>query len=355
MQKPINTGIIGFGASGRQFHAPFIHTHPGFRLHTIVERNRQEAVLVYPYINSVKDADQLFTNPEIELVIITTPNDSHFELAYAALQAGKHVIVEKPFTTSSFEASELIRVGRLNHKLVTVYQSRRFESDYLTVKEVIRSGKLGEMVEFTSLFDRYRPDQNPKTWKETPRPGIGLLYDLGSHLVDQALDLFGLPSFVTADLRSFRENSKVDDYFMIRLDYSTHFVNLKASSFVLKQGPRYAIHGKKGSFIKYGIDQQEDMLRAGRFPDEAGWGLEPEQQWGSLYTMENGTEKHEVIESLPGTYMNFFNNVHDAIRGDAELIVKPEQGYYVIRILELAQESDASRRSVPFGAIHPFK
>lgn len=354
MTTPINTGIIGFGASGRYFHAPFIHAHPGFNLHTIVERTRNEARSVYPEIVSVTEADALFTNPEIELIIITTPNDTHFELAYAALQAGKHVVVEKPFTASTFEASELIRVGRLNHKLVTIYQSRRFESDYLTVKEVIKSGRVGEVIEFESFFDRFRPNPNPKTWKETPTPGTGLLYDLGSHLIDQALDLFGHPLSVTADIRAFREFSQVDDYFTIRLDYGSHIVSLKASCYVLAEGPRYKIHGRKGSFIKYGVDDQEELLKQGHTPDEAGWGSESAANWGSLFTMQDGKMQEEVIPSEHGTYMNFYTNVYDAIRNNGELIIKPEQVYYVIRVIELALESSLHKRSIPFSCPHSF-
>lgn len=354
MQKPINTGVIGFGASGRTFHAPFIHAHPGFNLHTVVERSRNEAEAVYPGIKTVRDTDQLFADPEIELVIITTPNDTHFELASAALQAGKHVVVEKPFTTSSVEASELIRIARLQHKLVTVYQSRRFESDYITIKDLLGAKRLGDIVEFESFFDRYRPNPNPKTWKETPNPGIGLLYDLGSHLIDQALDLFGLPLAVFADIRSFRDFSRVNDYFMLRLDYGSHVVVLKASSFVLKEGPRYRIYGKKGSFIKYGIDEQEELLKLGHTPDEAGWGREKEDNWGRLYTMEEGNVKEEVVPSLHGTYMNFYTNVFDAVRNNADLIIKPEQVYYVIRILELAMESSQLKISIPFSSARSF-
>lgn len=354
MQAPINTGIIGFGASGKFFHAPFIHAHPGYRLHTIVERTNKEAQLIYPDVRSVSTADELFNDPAIELVVITTPNDSHFSLAYAALQAGKHVIVEKPFTSTSFEASELIRIGRLHNKLVTIYHSRRFESDYLTIKEVIAGRRLGDIVEFESFFDRYRPNPNPKKWKETPSAGIGLLYDLGSHLVDQALDLFGFPDSVTADIRAFRELSQVDDYFVIRLDYISHIVVLKASSFVLKEGPRYKIHGRLGSFIKYGIDEQEELLKLGNTPDQPGWGIEKEANWGKLYTAENGTITEEIIPSVHGTYMNFYDNVFDAIRNKAALIVKPEQVYYVIRVLELAQQSSAEKRTILFNSSQVF-
>ncbi len=354
MQSPISTGIIGFGASGKYFHAPFIHAHPGYNLSAVVERSNNEAVKIYPEIRTLRSADELFNDPGIELVVITTPNDTHFDLAYAALQAGKHVIVEKPFTSTTFEASELIRIGRLKNKLVSVYQSRRFESDYLTVKEIIRSGKIGEIVEFESFFDRYRPNPNPKTWKETSRPGIGLLYDLGSHLVDQALDLFGLPVSVTADVRAFRANSQVDDYFMIRLDYTSHIAVLKASSFVMKEGPRYQIHGKKGSFIKYGIDEQEELLKLGHTPDESDWGVEKEINWGKLYTLDNDHVREEVVRSEHGTYMNFYENIFQAIRNQAELIVKPEQIYLVIRVLELALESNSQKRSILFNTPQNF-
>ena len=319
-------------------------------MQSIVERNKKEASQFYPYITSLSDADQLFTDPSIELVVITTPNDSHFELAYAALQAGKHVIVEKPFTTTSYEAAELIRVGRLQHKMLTVFQSRRFESDFLTVKKIIDSGSLGSIVEYESHFDRFRPKPNPKMWKEERKPGIGLLYDLGSHLVDQALVLFGLPERVEADIRVFREHSKVDDYFFLRLYYHKHIVLLRASSFVKKQGPRFIIHGKEGSFIKYGIDHQEELLKAAHTPDEKNWGDDPREEWGTLYTSIANEEIEELIPSESGTYMNFYQNVFDVIRGKSSLIVKPEQVYYVIRVLELAEESSKCKQSLPFHA-----
>jgi len=344
----IVTGIIGFGASGRYFHAPFLHVHPGFRVKSIVERTKREAESIYPEVKSVSDADELFSDPEIELIIITTPNDSHFELAYSALEAGKHVVVEKPFTTTSNEASELIRVGRASGKMLSVFQSRRFESDFLTIRKLLAEGRLGSVVEYESQFDRFRPNPNPKKWKEQNLLGIGLVYDLGSHLVDQALCLFGLPLSVDARIRSFRESSQVDDYFFIRLEYDSHFVYLRASSYVVKPGPRYIIHGKKGSFLKYGIDNQEEMLKQGYRPDAPGWGEEDPSQWGTLYTLEDGKESANKVPSEHGSYMLFYNNIFDVIRSQGELLVKPEEVYGVIRVIELAMESSRLAKAVTY-------
>jgi scyllo-inositol 2-dehydrogenase (NADP+) len=339
----IQTAIIGFGLSGRIFHAPFISAHPGLKLTKVVERQGNTSGDIYPDIEIVRDYKDLLKDDALELVVIATPNILHFDLVREFILAGKHVIVEKPFTPSSAEADELIRLSEDTGKKIFVYQNRRWDGDFKTIQQVVYQGYLGEILEFEAHFDRFAPGPRRSAWRDEPLPAGGVLYDLGSHLIDQALVLFGLPHSVFADIRSQRNGSQVDDCFEVNLHYERLKVTLKASVFIKEPGPRYILHGTKGSFVKYGIDPQEEMLKQGLIPDSDDWGKEDPDYWGILNAEFHGQQFYGTIESEPGNYMGFYDNVHDVITKGAEQAVRPEEARNVIRIIELAFESQRAK------------
>jgi scyllo-inositol 2-dehydrogenase (NADP+) len=339
MEKIINTAIIGFGLSGRVFHAPFIYNHPGFSLASVVERKGQSARELFPGVRIVTDYKQLLKDESLDLVVVATPNIHHFGQAKALLEAGKHVVIEKPFTPTSAEADELINIAAKSGKKIFVYQNRRWDGDFKTVQQVVYNGYLGEVLEYEAHFDRFAPGARRSAWRDEPLPAGGVLYDLGAHLVDQALVLFGLPHSIFADIRLQRAGSKVDDYFEVNLFYSRLKVTLKASVFVKEAGPRFILHGTKGSFIKYGIDPQEEALKEGLMPGSANWGKDDPDYFGILNAEMNGQQFYGNIETEPGNYMGFYDNVRDVITKGAEQAVQPEEARNVIRVIELAFES----------------
>ena len=346
MQQIINTGIIGFGLSGRVFHAPFIHTHQGFNLIKVVERHKEDSKKVYPYVEVVRNYKDLLTDKDIDLVVVATENTLHFPMVRESLLAGKNVVVEKPFTPVSSEADELIELSEQTGKKIFVYQNRRWDGDFLTIKRVIKEGLLGEVQEYEAHFDRYKPQLIRGKWRDEKKPGGGILYDLGSHLIDQALQLFGKPESLIADIYAQRPGSKVDDYFRLELFYPSTKVILTAGMMVKEPGPRFIIHGTNGSFIKYGIDPQEEALTNGRMPEGEKWGVEVEKNWGFLTTESDDEQVDGRIVTEPGNYMKFYDNVYDVIVNNAEQAVKPGEARDVIRIIETAFESNKYRKTV---------
>lgn len=350
MSTIIHTGIIGFGLSGRVFHAPFIDVLEGFELSKISTTNPKNIRIIeerYPVTAVVPDGKGIIDDPEIDLVIVTSPNDVHFYWAREALLAGKHVVVEKPFTVNVAEADELIEIAKRQNKILTVYHNRRLTSDTKTVKKLLASGLLGEVKDYETHFDRYRPDPRPNGyWREDPRPGSGIFYDLGSHLIDQALYFFGMPQAVTAEICSQRPWAKADDRFDVRLHYPTFTATLKAGMLCRIPGPTYLIHGTKGSYVKYGLDVQEENLDKGAIPNTNDWGQEPESIWGTIHTEFEGVKIQGKVESENGDYREYFINLRDAILGKAELAVKPEEARNVIRIIELAFQSSKEKRTL---------
>lgn len=344
-QKRICTGLVGYGLGGRCFHAPFIAAHPGYHLKRVVERTKEESKERYPDVIVTQSLEELLADTEIELVVITTPNHTHFPFAKAALEAGKHVVVDKPITVSSAECLELMELARRKNVVLSVYQNRRYASDAITIRRIIREEWLGGLLEFDAQYNRYRPELK-NSWKETAVPGSGVLYDLGPHLIDQALSLFGLPLSITAEIRRQRPGTQADDYFDIRLDYGPSKVILKAGMYFREQGPRYQIHGTKGSFIKYGDDPQDMDARNGMTPDDPRWGLEPESQYGLLHTERNGEIIRKTIPSEKGDFGIYYNNLYETLVHGAPLIEKPEHGYNVVKLIELAQQSNAEKRTV---------
>jgi scyllo-inositol 2-dehydrogenase (NADP+) len=344
---PIRTAILSYGMSGKLFHAPFLHVHPGFELYGVWERTKNEAIEKYPEIKTFRSLEELLSESSIELIIVNTPNITHFEYARQALLAGKHVVVEKPFTVTVDEAEQLINLANEKKKLLSVYHNRRFDSDYKTIKKVISEGILGHINEAEFHFDRFRNELSPKTHKEVAVKGTGALYDLGSHLIDQALQLFGFPEAVFADIRMIRTNSQVDDYFELLLYYNDKRVRLKANYLVREPLPGYIIHGSKGSFIKQRTDVQEKALLQNVLPESPGWGVEPVTEKGLLHTEINGKVIREQVPSLTGNYMEYYNSIYEALKNNKDAPVAPLEGLQVIRIIEAAFESNAKRAVVP--------
>lgn len=352
MDKIINVGLIGFGVGGQIFHAPILTTVNGLKLKKIrAEKPAQVSVAQenYPDAAVVRTSDEIFDDPDIELVVITTPNTAHFLLAKQALQAGKHVVVDKPFTISTKEADELIALADKKKLILSVYQSRRFDSDFYTIKKIIDNKLLGEIVELESRYDRFRNYLKPNAWREEDEPGSGILYDLGVHLADQAQILFGLPIAVTADIRIQRKGGKANDNFELILHYPTIKVTLKGGMLVREPLPRFILLGNNGSFVKYGLDVQEEALKAGFNPEtKSGWGIEPESIWGTINTEINGQHFIGKIHSEQGNYANFYLNIYNAISGKEALIVTAMQARNNVRIIELAIQSQQERRTVDF-------
>ncbi|HXL56844.1 MAG TPA: Gfo/Idh/MocA family oxidoreductase [Chitinophagaceae bacterium] len=348
MNQPVKTALIGFGVAGKFMHAPFLAIQQeNYEVVAVLERNKEDSKQLFPSAKIVRTIDDLLLLKEIELVIITTPNDSHFPYAKSSLLAGKHVVADKPFTITSSDALELIQLSKQVNKIISVYQNRRYVSDFITIKEILNKKLLGGVHEFEAHYDRYRPEARPNAWREENKPGSGILYDLGSHLIDQAFCLFSLPKTITADIRLQRPHAKTDDNFELKLDYGFTKVILKAGMLVREPGPRYMIHGTKGSFIKYGEDPQEVFLRAGKFPTEVeNWGSENEEIFGLLHTETDGKIIREKYPSLKGDYGFYYQNLYKTIRANASLRERPEHGYNTIRLIELAAESNYKKIAV---------
>jgi len=346
--NPIKTALCSFGMSGWVFHAPFLQVHPGFDLYAVWERSKKLAQEKYPNVKSYDTLDELLKDEAIELVVVNTPNYTHYDYAKEALQAGKHVVVEKPFTVNSKEGKELIQLAKKKKKKLSVYQNRRYDSDYKAIKNVIQENLLGNVIEAEFHFDRFKEEVSPKLHKEVPGPGTGSLYDLGSHLIDQALQLFGDPIEIFADIQIMRPVSKVDDYFEVVLYYPGMRVRLKSSYQVREPLPGYVIHGSKGSFIKPKTDVQEAMLQAGKVPGQPDWGTESETEKGLLHTEINGKVIREYVPSLKGNYLEYYEGIYKAIRNNEPLPVSAEDGLKVVRVIETAYDSNSKKKVMPF-------
>lgn len=348
MSEVINTALVGFGMSGEYFHATFLDENPDYHLKKIVERHSSRSKHLYPYIEVVRDFSTVLEDEDISLVVINTPNALHYEMAKKALLAGKHVVVEKPFTVTSAEAKELIDLAVTQKKILTVFQNRRWDGDFLTVKKIIESGVLGELVEFESHFDRFRNFIKPNSWKEELLPGTGLLYDIASHLIDQAVCLFGNPHSIFADLRTQRPSGKIIDAFEVIMDYGKLKATLKSNYLSKIPLPRFTLHGTEGSYMKNGLDPQEDALKNYGYRKSAEWGTEPPEFWGMIDTKINGLNFSGEIETIGGSYAEFYTNLYDAIVHGKELAIKPEEAMNTIRIIECAMESSRFRKVVEY-------
>lgn len=346
----IKTGLAAFGMSGQVFHAPFINASPHFELCKIVERSKRLSKERYPNAIIVRSFEELVQDAHIELIIINTPDSTHYEYTRQALNAGKHVVVEKPFTSTTEQGKELISLAVTKGLMLSVYQNRRWDADFQTVQEILSNGLLGRLVEFESTFARYRNFIKPDTWKETGEAGGGLTYNLGSHLIDQAIQLFGMPEAVFADIATMRTDGKVDDYFMIR--FLRPFlapevkVTLKASYLMRQAEPRFVLHGTLGSFVKYGVDKQEEALLAGEMPTHPHWGEETEQEWGLLHTEKEGEEIVRKYPGIPGNYGGFYQNIYEHLRLQKQLQTNACDILDVIKVIEAAYQSCNKERII---------
>lgn len=342
----IHTGLVGFGVAAKYMHAPFLLTHKNYAVTHVLERNRNDAASLFPNAKIVRSLDEMLAENSIELVVITTPNETHFPYAMQALTAGKNVVLEKPFTIYSEEASKLIAKAKEVNKIISVYQNRRYVSDFLTLKKILGLNLLGKVHEFEAHYDRYRPEAKANAWREEPKPGSGIFYDLGAHLIDQALVLFGVPLYITADILMQRPHAKADDYFDVRFDYGYTRIILKGGMLVREPGPKYQVHGELGSFIKFGEDPQEALLRAGHLPNNANWGMEDEAYFGLLHTELAGKIIKEKFPSEKGNYGYFYNNLYESLVNNMLLKEKPEHAFNTIRMIELAFESNIKKCTI---------
>jgi scyllo-inositol 2-dehydrogenase (NADP+) len=348
--RTVQVGLIGFGLGGRVFHAPIIRAVPGLQLAAIVERSGDSARAAYPDVRVVRSVSELLSIDSVELVVVTTPNPTHLDLARQCLEAGRHVVVDKPFTTTSAEAEELVRLAKERNRLITVYHNRRWDGDFLTLRRIVQEGKLGRLVLFESHMERYRPMLKAEAWRELPKPGSGLWFDLGPHLLDQAWALFGQPAEMTADLRAERDGAVVDDAFDVLLHYARLRVLIRSNLLTCVPGPRFRLNGTRGSFVKYGSDPQEEALKRGETPGQPNWGQEPEENWGILSLAEGETITQTRIPTETGDYPRYYQNVRDAIVSGVPLDVSPQHGLRIMQALELAIESSRRRCTLPFPA-----
>lgn len=329
----LTVAIIGFGLSGRYLQAPFFEANKNYFLKTILS-NHQNPKQFFPSVNVVKNIEDILNDPSIDLVSICSPNKTHYNYAKLALNAGKHVLVEKPFTAFSKQAMELISLSKSKNKIISVFQNRRFDSDFLTVKKLIDSKKLGEVLNFEIHYNRFKPELNLKKWKETNDEGSGIIYDLGAHIIDQAIALFGIPLNIWGQSFTQRKNSLIQDAFDIKLDYGKLKVTLRSSLIVPEQSARYIIHGSEGSFIKYGLDVQEDNLKAGMQPTDKGFGIEPIEQQGTMFTHHENETNSQSVNTERGNWALLFENLYEAIVYGRELLIKPEDVLQQLKIIE---------------------
>ncbi|MDR0394815.1 MAG: Gfo/Idh/MocA family oxidoreductase [Tannerella sp.] len=348
----IKTGLASYGMSGRVFHAPFIDTHPQFELTAITERSKNLSREQYPNVHIVRSFDELVAMDEIELVIVNTPDATHYEYTKKALEAGKNVITEKPFTQTTEEGGELISLAKEKGLMLGVYQNRRWDADFLTVKEIIDHQKIGRIVEFESTFSRYRNYIQAGNWKEQDG---GMTYNLGSHLIDQCVCLFGLPEAVFADIAVLRNGGIVDDYFMIHLLRCAKApdvrITLKAGYLMCEPEPRFVVHGTLGSYVKYGVDKQEELLKNGAVPDTPDWGVETENEWGILKMETNGRAFHEKYPSRRGNYADFYESVYRHLRNGIPLPTDAAGVLPIITVIEAAKESSRDRKIVTINRL----
>lgn len=335
--------------SGKLFHAPFLENHPGYLLGAIVERHRSESREKYPHSVLYRSFEELIADPSIELIVVNTPVQTHFSYTKAALEAGKHVVTEKPFTVDAAEAEQLDQLAKEKGLLLSVYQNRRYDGDYRAIKEVVDQQLLGPLREVELKFDRYRIDPSGKTHKEADLPGAGSLHDLGAHLIDQALQLFGMPDAVFADLLAMRENLIPNDYFELILFYNKLRVRLKATLMARASGKAFFLHGVNGSFLQARSDIQEQELLKGVTPSQSTWCPPPAQPDGFLHTTVDGKEVIRETTSQPGNYMGYYDDLHAALTGGGPNPVPAAQAVATMRIIDAAFSSAREKRVIDLG------
>ncbi|UKJ06653.1 Gfo/Idh/MocA family oxidoreductase [Solitalea lacus] len=346
MLSPITTGICSFGYSTKVFHAPLIINNHNFKWTAVVERNNEASKEQYPQLTIYKSVDDLLKDDSLELIIVNTPNQTHYDLAKKALLANKHVIIDKPFTATAAEAKELISLANERQKMLSVFHNRRWDGDYLIVKNVIESEALGRLVEADFRFERFKTELNPKKHKEEAAPATGLLYEIGTHIIDQAIALFGMPQSLFADIRKTRDGSLVDDYFELLLFYPNFRLKLKSTILAKEELPGYILHGTNGSFIKKRMNLQEMQLAAGMTPFETDYGVEPEAEWGILNIINDGVSMKKQLPTPVSNYAKFYELVYDHIRNKGPVPVNPQDAMKGIQLIEAAYKSNITKQVV---------
>lgn len=345
MNAPLRLALVGYGFVGKVLHAPLIQATPGLVLHTVVSRDAGKVHADWPEAHVTADAHAAFADSAIDAVVIASPNASHAPLAIAALGHGKHVVVDKPFTVTLAQARDVVEAARRADRVVSVFQNRRWDADFLTVQRLLDEALLGRVAEFHSHFDRFRPVVQDR-WREDDAPGGGLWYDLGPHLIDQALQLFGLPEAITADIARLRDGARAPDYFHATLRYPTHRAHLHAGTLVAGSGLRFAVHGTRGSYLKHGLDVQEDQLRAGMVPGAPGWGVDTRA--GEVVFERDGRLVAEIAHAEAGDYRRYYAAFRDAVLQGTAPPVTPQQALDVMRLIELGMRSNEERREQRF-------
>lgn len=343
MIQLVKVGLCAFGMSGKVFHAPFLKEHPGFFMSAVVERNKQDSKEKYPETTIYKSVEEMLQLGDVDLIVVNTPVQTHFQYVKIALEAGKHVIVEKPFTVNVAEAVELVQLAKEKNLFLSVYQNRRFDRDYLQVEKVLSEGKLGNIKEVEIRFDRFRTEPSGKDHKENPNlAGSGTLHDLGSHLIDQATQLFGFPEKLFADVFSMKGSDFANDYFEIILYYQNELrVRLKTSVFSKEAHYAYVLHGEKGSFLQERTDQQEKELVEGVIPMFAENWMQPLSEPDGIlnYLTKNSTSERILTSSEPGNYMNYYQQIYEHLVFQSELPSPASEIIQNMKIIEAALES----------------
>ncbi len=346
----LRVGLIGYGYAGRTFHAPLIAGVPGLSLAAVSSRDPARVQADLPRAEVCASPQALLAREDLDLVVIASPNDSHYPLARAALAAGHHVVVDKPFTLTLAEARELGALAHARQRLLAVFHNRRWDGDFLTLRALVADGTLGRPVHLESAFDRYRPAVRTR-WRESAQPGAGLWFDLGPHLLDQALQLFGWPEAITLDAATLRDGGQSDDWFQARLRYPQCRVVLRASMLAAHSAPRFVLHGTGGSWVKLGLDPQEDALKAGAWPawpPTPGWG--EDGQPSEIVRPAGEALQREPWPLRAGCQGAFYAAVRDAIRGQAPNPVPPHEAIAVMALLELGHRSAHEGRTLATGA-----
>ena len=343
MSDGIRVGLIGFGYASKTFHAPLIAGTPGMALAAVSSSDATKVHADWPGVPVVSEPKHLFNDPNIDLIVIPTPNDTHFPLAKAALEAGKHVVVDKPFTVTLSQARELDALAKSLGRLLSVFHNRRWDSDFLTVKALLSEGTLGEITFFESHFDRFRP-QVRNRWREQAGPGSGIWYDLAPHLLDQAVNLFGLPVSMTVDLAQLRPGAQTTDYFHAILSYPQRRIVLHGTMVAAAESARYIIHGTRGSYVKFGLDPQEDRLKNGERLPQEDWRYDMRD--GVVTKVEGETLVEETLLTSPGNYPAYYAAVRDALNGTGENPVPASQAIQIMELIELGIESAKHRATL---------
>ncbi|AVP02186.1 oxidoreductase [Enterobacter cloacae complex sp. FDA-CDC-AR_0132] len=343
MSDSIRVGLIGYGYASKTFHAPLIAGTPGMALAAVSSSDATKVHADWPSVPVVSESKHLFNDPNIDLIVIPTPNDTHFPLAKAALEAGKHVIVDKPFTVTLSQARELDAQAKSFGRVLSVFHNRRWDSDFLTVKALLNEGTLGEILFFESHFDRFRP-QVRNRWREQARPGSGIWYDLAPHLLDQAVNLFGLPVSMTVDLAQLRPGAQTTDYFHAVLSYPQRRIVLHGTMVAAAESARYILHGTRGSYVKFGLDPQEERLKNGERLPQEDWGYDMRD--GVVTRVEGEERVEETLLTIPGNYPAYYAAIRDALNGTGDNPVPASQAIQIMELIELGIESAKHRATL---------